>query len=329
MSDLDVLGVVSAAMPQGPAGDADPALTVIGPVYAVASPLVQVGVRGVTVWLPAQPGHYRVQAPGAGTAQGLARVLLSPTTGRPVLVLGPVDPRASAVAATMTASGATTCTVTLDGATLTLPFLAGTYGTLPRAVWVALDDWGAPILVLGPSAIADQSQTPPPVPDPPAPAQVTTVIGPQWSGTWRSTRSAWDRWNVDRYGGRSTLYQGDGFGSGSLKGLATYGDQLVNLGATSIDDVQVAIRNVGLASGSPAVTVQGSPHGTQPAGAPSSSGDTATGMDAWVPLPATVREAMRTGAVKGLALVGLTYSACAGAGNGDGMALAVTYTRPA
>ena len=232
----------------------------------------------------------------------------------------------------MTATAADVATVTLDGATFSLPYLAGSYTGLPRAVWVTLDDWGRPVLVLGPSGVADTS-VPPPPPDPGGggggTAQVTVSIGPQWSGSYRSSRGAWDRWNTDRYGGRSTLYQGNGYGSGPMVGLATYGDQLVNQGALSIDRVQVALRSVGLASGSPAVTVQGSPHGSQPGGSPTSSGDTASGMGGLVDLPPSVREGMRTGAVKGLATVGAAYSAVAGAGNGDGMSLTVTFTRPA
>lgn len=331
MSDLDLIGVLSASDPSGAAPGSDTALTVVGAVYAVdaAGARVQVRVRDAVLWLPAQPGRYRAQAAGLASEMGRCRVLLDPTSGRPVLVLGPVDPRPSMVAGTMTASGATTCTVTLDGVAYALPYQSATYGMLPRAVLVALDDWGVPLWVLGPSAIADQSTTLPTPPSSGGTVSAEAWISPAWSGSWRTSRAAWDRWNTDRYGGRATLYQGDGYGSGTMVGLAVYGDQVVNLGASSISAVEVAIRSVGLASGSPAVTVQGSPHGSQPAGAPTSSGATASGMDAWVSLPGAVAEAMRTGATKGLALVGGTYSACAGAGTGDGMTLHVVYTRPA
>jgi len=314
-----------------PAAPTDGLLTIEAPILAVepAGALVQVQIRESALWLPAVAGRYVAVAVSATSSARRARVMLDPQRGRPELVLGPVTPRDPQVPATMTASTSDTATVTLDGASHVLPYLTGSYGTLPRAVWVSLDDWGRPMLVLGPSAVADTST---PVPDPGGggggTGQVTATIGAQWSGSYRHNRAAWDRWNTDRYGGRSTLYQGNGSGSGPMTGLAVYGDQLVNLGATSIDRVQVAIRSVGLASGSPAVTVQGSPHGTPPGGAPSASGDTATGMGALVDLPASVREAMRTGAVRGLALVGAAYSAAAGAGNGDGMSLVVTYTRP-
>jgi len=338
VSDLDLDGLIAAAAPQGAAQDADSGLTVIVPVWATDATgrRVQVSWRGALMWLPALPGRYRVAAVGIVAPQGLARVLLDPVAGRPVLVLGPVDPRATAVAGTMTASGASTCTVTLDGATYTLPFQAATYGTLPKPVLVLLDDWGTPMWVLGPSAIADQSQAAPtPPPAAPAPVQATTSVGPQWSGTWRVDRSAWDRWNTGDYGGRSDLYQGSDYGSGTLIGLATYGDQLVNLGATSFDKVTLTAKRNGSGGGSVALTVRGSASGSQPAGAPSSSGTSAATSAAapggWVSvdLPSDVCEAMRTGATKGLAAVGGTYAGWGGTGTPGSMVLAVTYTRPA
>jgi len=336
MGDLELLTLADSS-PQGVDPSADAGLVTVATVYGVnvAARLVQVSVRGAALWLPALPGRYRVAAVGIVVPQGLARVLLDPVAGRPVLVLGPVDPRATAVAGTMTASGASTCTVTLDGATYTLPFQAATYGTLPKPVLVLLDDWGTPLWVLGPSAIADQSQVAPTPPPAAAPVQATTSIGPQWSGTWRVDRSAWDRWNADSYGGRSDLYQGSGYGSGVLVGLATFGDQLVNLGATSFDKVTLTAKRNGSGGGSVALTVQGSASGSQPAGAPSSSG-TSTSTSAAAPggwvstdLPSDVREALRTGATKGLAAVGGTYAGWGGTGTPGSMVLAVTYTRPA
>lgn len=323
MSDLDLL------LPD-PRAASDNALTTVCPCYDInaAGRLVQVGVHGEPMWLPAQPGRYRR---AAGTGTGLARVLLNPSTGRPSLVLGPLDPIDPVVPATMTATAATTATVTWAGASYSLPYLAGAYGALPAPVWISLSDWGVPVLVHGPSAIA-----PPPsggggtTPEPPATIQVEQTISPQWSGSWRHDRGAWDRWNVDRYGGRSTLYQGNGAGSGPMKGLATYGDQLTNLGAISIDAIAV---NVEVLAGGGAAVVQGSPHGAPPAGAPISSGDTASstplstgGRGAAFLSPAT-REALRTGALRGLALVGASYMGLRG--TPDGMSLTVLYTRPA
>lgn len=332
MSDLDVLGLVSSATAQGPDIAADAGLVVTCPVYAVDATerMVQVGVRGSAMWLRAVAGRYRARlaTPGLATSGGLARVLLNATTGRPELVLGPVNPADTAVLGTVSATGTGTVTVTIDGASSALPAIPSTY-TVGQTAWVLLSDWGAPLLVLGPSALTEPTTDTPTAP--PAPTSVTVTgqaVSPQWSGSYRATRAAWDRWNVTRYGGRSTLYQGNGYGSGPMTGLATYGNQLVNLGATTITRVQVRLVGVGLSGAAGPATVQGSPHASQPAGAPSSSGDTATG-DGWVDLPASVCEAMRTGSVKGLCTVGANYWGIAGAGNGDGMVLRVDYTRPA
>ncbi|WP_353707599.1 hypothetical protein ABRQ22_17210 [Cellulosimicrobium sp. ES-005] len=319
ISDLDLF--------TPPDGD-DGSTSVVCLVQAVdvAGRLVQVTMPGdSTLWLPAQPGRYRIA--DAGVGGGLARVLAD--GGRPLLVLGPLDPLDPVVPASMTAIGATTATVSWNGAGYTLPFVPATYGTLPRDVWIALSDWGTPVLVHGPSATAPPPPPPPPPdPTPGATVQVTQAIAPQWSGTYRHIRAAYDRWNTDRYGGRSTLYQGDAFGSGPLTGLAVYGDQLVNLGAISFDRVAVMLRPVlPGGSGGPPMTVQAAANGTPPSGAPTVFGPTVSGAGGWVDLTSDVAEAMRTGGVKGLATVGGNYWAVAGAGNGDGMLLSVTYTR--
>lgn len=291
-----------------------------------ASRLVRVTMPGgTTLDLPAQPGRYRVTDVSNA---GMARVLVE--DGRPVLVLGPVDPLDPVVPGSMTAIGATDATVSWNGSPYTLPFVPATYGTLPRDVWIALSDWGVPVLVHGPSATAPPPPPPPPpAPDPGSTVQVTQWIAPQWSGTYRSSRAAWDRWNTDRYGGRSTLYQGDAFGSGPLTGYAAYGAQVVNLGAISIDRIQVAVRPLALPSGAgDATLISTTTSGPAPGGGPNGFGATATGAG-WVDLPGSILESWRTGVVGGLATVGSAYRAFAGAGNGDGMVLAVTYTRHA
>lgn len=334
MSDLDLFGVLAPAIPQGPDAAADTALTKLGAVYAVDAPnrLVRVAIHDTLMWLPAQPARYRPRALATAANPALARVLMDPNTGRPALVLGALDPREPRIVAALTAidTVAKRATVTVDGASHVLPYLPSTY-TVGVPVWVDLDDWGVPYLVSAPS---DIPVPPPPAvsTEPPAPGaatiQVTQYIGPQWSSTYRHASGKWGDWNRGRYGGTSTLYQGNGFGSGLLTGLATYGDQLVNLGATSIDAIEVALIPVGLSGASGPATVQGSPQGEPPGGAPVGAGDTASG-DGLVALPASIREGMRTGSVRGLALVGGNYWAVAGAGNGDGMVLVVTYTRPA
>lgn len=233
-------------------------------------------------------------------------------------------------------AGTQRATVSLRGSEpFELPYLPGVYtGFTTCHVLCDPMDGGRAVLVMGPAGVQPE---PEPVPEPPAPGgtvTATATILPTWSGTWRVPRSAWDRWNASRYGGRSDVYQGDAYGSGLLKGLAVYGDQAANLGAVSITSAVLTVQRNG--SGTPAaVSVQGSPSGTKPAGAPSSSGAIASsavldpGERGSITLPSTIREALRTGSAKGLALVGSTYAGVFGTSRADGMALRITYTRAA
>src|SRR5699024_5471217 len=132
---------------------------------------------------------------------------------------------------------------------------------------------GTPQIIMGPNAnpVAPPDPEPDvPIPTPPPPPPETVerkaTINPQWSGSYRTIRAAWDRWNVDRYGGRSTLYQGSGSGSGTMKGLACYGNQITNLKAISIEKMVLIVKGAGLASSgaSSTITLQGSPHGSKP-----------------------------------------------------------------
>lgn len=215
--------------------------------------------------------------------------------------------------------------VSIDGsAGVWLPFLPGVYTNI-TTVFVDLDRH-AGARVTGPCYAEDPVVVPPaPAPDPDPQPDITVVIRPTWSGTWRSIRSAYDRWNTDRYGGRSTLYQGAAFGSGTLVGLAVYGDQVAALGAASISSIVVTTK---LATGSGDVTLQGTPAGSQPGGSPAPTGETATGT-AQVALTAAMREAFRTGSAKSLATVGVAYRGTYGTSAADGMALTVMYKRPA
>lgn len=217
-------------------------------------------------------------------------------------------------------------TVSIDGSQpVALPYSPGVYTGYATALVLCNPlEGGRAVWVLSPVGNPDV-----PIPTPPAPpaaVTATATILPTWSGTWRTVRSAWDRWNVDRpeYGGRATLYQGSDYGSGSLTGLAVYGDQITGLGALSIVSATV---NLVRATGSGTPTVQGATNGTPyPAGGPSVTGDTAAGVGA-VPLPVSTCEGLRTGAIRGLALVGGTYAAVFGRSRADGMALQITYTR--
>lgn len=323
VSDLDL---------STPAPVVAPAITAVGQVYAVDpdTATVTVDVHDGVVALPGMPGRYRVTGD-----RGLARIVLHPVTGRAVYVAGPVDPVPPVILAPVTAVASGLVTVTWGGMPMQLPAAGGTF-TVGQSAWVYSDDWGRPVLASAPSTIAPPPVEPPRVVPPvETVVTVTKTIGPTWSGTWRSSRGAWDQWNAGRseYGGRSTLYQGDAFGSDPLKGLACYGTQVTNLGALSITSAVVTLRGADLRLASyPAVTVQGSAHGSRPAGGPSSSGSTASGSPgrsgvARVALPADLREGLRTGALRGLALVGGGYNAVRGTSAGDGMTLTLTYTR--
>lgn len=222
--------------------------------------------------------------------------------------------------------------VSIDGGDpVWLRYTPGAYDGI-TTVYVMRDPYrtGSGQLVVGPAYAEDPAEVPPPPPPPPAPATpspktFTAVIRPTWSGTYRNMRNAWDRWNTERssYGGRSTLYQGSSFGSGTLVGLATYGSQVTALGALEITSIVVT---TALATGSGSVALQGAPHSSRPKGGPSPSGATANGNSS-VTLTADMQEAFRTGTVKALASVGGSYRATFGTARADGMALRVTYRK--
>lgn len=224
--------------------------------------------------------------------------------------------------------------VSVDGSTpIRLPYLPGVYDGITTVVCLCNPtDGGRAVYVLGP---VGTQEAPPPTPVPPSTVAASATILPTSTGSWRAVRGAWDRWTGGD-GAPTDLYQGDGYGSGPMVGLATYGDQIVGLGATEITSISVMLVRVSTGTTGPVtLVVQGSPHGVRPGGAPSGSGETAQvvlargGDSIRLALPASVCEAMRTGAVKGLVLVGGTYAGVKGVTRADGMALSVTYRRPA
>ena len=94
-----------------------------------------------------------------------------------------------------------------------------------------------------------------------------------------------------------------------LIGLATYGTQFVALGADSITRATLTIRNNGHATEAWTATFQGATNSSRPAGAPTLTGDTWTATipasgSTTTAIPASVREELRTGTVKGIALMG-------------------------
>ena len=173
---------------------------------------------------------------------------------------------------------------------------------------------------------------------PPATVEATAVIVPERTGTWRQTR--YDNWNVSRaeYGGRSTLYQGSGFGSGQVYGLALYGDHIKNLGAIAITAMVLTIRDAALGITSrPAMEIRAATN-TDTSAAPAFTGVTmtapalASGQVSTLNIDASLFDSFRTGAIKALATVGVgtsKYNALRGTSAADGMALTITYTRAA
>jgi hypothetical protein len=283
---------------------------------------VQVNVLGGIVWLPAAPDRY--------SASSGARVLLDARTGRPELVIGAVTPDPPYKRLPVTATGSGTVTVTWWGAPVSIPAV-GTY-TAGQAAEVLMDEWNQPIYAMAPNstttAIGGTNTAAPTA------AKYTTAtasIGPQVSGTYRSAYSRWADWNTTKYGGAADIYQGNSYGSGPLIGFAGYGNQISNLGATSIQSITMRVYKD--ADGNSATcVVRGSAFGSEPGGAPSSSGDevaVGVGSGGWATLAFTANmcEGFRTGAFKGLCAVGGDYGGFGGTSRPGSFALTVHYTR--
>ena len=329
MSDLDLIGLLAQSTPQGPGVEDDAALLATGTVLDAdpAGRRVRVLVRSSDVWLPAGAARFQKNSP--------CRVLLDPTAGRPILAFAPLNPRPPALLGTVV-SGPTggNLTVTIEGTQYTLPCPMGAY-TVGASAWAMTDDWGIPFIIIGPSSATAPGSA---GTAPSAGATVVTstvTVSPQSTGTYRSSYGKWDVWGAGLGGGLAAVYQGNAYGSGPLIGLACYGDQIVNLGAISIQKATLtAIRN-GSGTGPVALTVQGSPHGTRPAGAPTSTGTTASTAavalngSGTVDLPTDVRENLRIGAAKGLAAVGGAYAGFGGTATPGSFTLTIQYTRNA
>ena len=326
ISPLNIIGKLTAATAQGPGRDDDASLITTGTVYEVDADTgaIRVGIRGGDVWLPAVAGRY--------SDTSLARVLIDPTAARPILVLGPVAPPSPTVLGVVKATGSGTITVTVREIDYPIPAPLGTY-TVGQSAWVMTDDWGRPVLAIGPSTSGVSGGGGGTIPGGGGTAVATATIGPQISGTWQGSVGRWNNWNSGRYGGPTNIYQGNQFGSGPLLGFAGYGDQIANLGAVSIEEITMRARKNDTNGISAALVVQGSPQGTQPAGAPSGSGDTAaTGSispGGWGDLAftANMREAFRTGAAKGLVAVGSQYGGFGGTGTAGSFVLQIRYTK--
>ena len=340
ISDLDLYRVGSAD-PIGLPPGSDRAGVVTGRAVGIdrAAGLVQVRYSdGEPVWVPAVPGLY--------VQDGRVRLLRSPLDGGRVSVcLGPIDRGPLIVGGTVVSvnAAAGTMVVTVDDEAVTLPFISGTYaaGNLVHVLRNA-DAFGTPAVVLGlagnygagsgggPSGGSGNEPT--------LVRQQRTIL-PTWSGSYRTSFSRWDSWNTDRYGGRSTLWQGNGYGSGPMKALAVYGPQIVNLRAVSIEDMQLVVWRADSSNTAARVPrFMCSPNGDPaPGGGPTGSGPE-FGPAGLVPnqgtravVPASTYEAWRTGAYRGIATSGTDYMGVNGTPDrapvrADGMALVVQFT---
>lgn len=308
----------------------DPQLTTYGIVTDtdVEHNRVSVSINGSQdIWLPAIPGIY---TPGYAV-----HITKNPfDSGASKLVLGPVQATEQFSVATLTSLNTTSMrgSVRLDDTVYSnIPYIAGAY-TTGSSVFVGLDiaKLGQPGLILGPAPVPPSARPRQPASPRPAPPVTYTTrvitIRPTWSGTYSHKRGTWDRWNVNRYGGRSTLYQGNAYGSGDLTGCAVYGNKAQNLVATSIVSGQLYLKGAGIGTTSRSVAVRGITNGTKPGGAPTQTGDTATRAvpasgGVWLTLTPSMRSGLLSGAIKGFALVGGGYAAVLGTSYQAGMML--------
>lgn len=338
LNELDFRGL-TAPLPEGVPFGTDQGAMVSGVVLGLdpASRIVQVSVfDSDPVWVPAVADIY--------TAGGVVRLLRSPLDGgRISMCLGPATPGirrvTGIVRAVNTAAG--TLTVATLGGEYQLPMVAATY-SVGATVHVLRDpgQLGLPDMVLGPTgAFSGSDDSQPGGGSSNAGKTVTkeAVILPTWSGAWR-TGFGWDRWNTNRYGGRSSLWQGNAYGSGAMTGLAVYGEQVKNLGALAITRMQVSVIRADASDNSGKVAgLISSPQGDPaPAGGPVGDGagfastPLAPNQGVQVDLPASAFEAWRTGTYRGIASSGGDYMAISGTPDrdpihADGMALVVTY----
>lgn len=332
-SALDYVGLVTLPTGVEPGSDLEPIIlgTLVGVDIATRS--VQVTIAGSDpLWVRAQPAIY--------TVGGMVELERAPLNGgRIIRCLGPVDlvpPITSGKVTAINASAGKVTVATLGGS-FELSYDAGTYAVgAPVHVLRAPGMFGAPYHVTGPLGNykpTDPGGTGGGEANPGQTEQRQITVGPQWSGSW--TGSRWDNWNTDvaERGGRAALWQGQGYGSPNMQGLAVYGDQIVSLAASAITKMTVTLirPSTGSGGGSGPAVLQTSPHGGgAPGGGPGGSGATVAvgisrGDTVTVDLPSSMFDAFRTGAAKGLALVGGDYLNLFGQDRAGAMALTIQY----
>lgn len=222
--------------------------------------------------------------------------------------------------------------VEVDGGRASLPFAPGQY-SVGDTVAIVRDPYrtGAGQFVVArigayPGRVVRPAVSANPGLEPPA-VMVTAeaVILPIWTGTYRAAFGGWGLWNdqVDDLGGAAALYQGQQGESGPLVGVAVYGTQVADLGATTIESMTV---DVDRTTGSGTPVLQGSALRAAPTGAPPApAGPQVLGLGR-VDLGVTV-DRWRTGLTTALHLVGTAYAGVHGTDAGNGMALRIRYTK--
>jgi len=330
VSQLD-MNRLASLMPEGMKRGADASPMTIGVVIGLDIPAgqVQVTVAGSEpVWLPAAPFIYE-----AGAKVRLRRSPLD--GGRLEYCEGPLTAAPMVVTGTVIAVNDETLTVDVLGGTIDLMFASSTYDVGDKVLVLRHPSgFGIAQAVIGLAGIEQNADTPgggSGNPGQTQPRQAT--ISPQDSGTFSARFGRWDAWAVyPRHGGAPSMWQGNGYGSGALWGWSGYGDQVTNLHATAITRMWLdVIRADASDSAARALTVQGSPDGVRPGGAPAGAGDTAStgplpqGASQRIELPASMYDAWRTGGVRGLRTVGGDYMAAAGTNRGGAMTLTIQY----
>lgn len=324
------LARMAQLIPEGvkPGSDTSSLVTATVTGLDIPAGLVQVAVSGSDpLWVPAAPFIYEAGA--------RVRVRRSPLDGnRFEYCEGPVEAAAEVVTGTITSVGVDTVTVDVLGGLYSLPFVSSTYAENDTVLVLRhATGFGVPQAVLGLAGTPRPATPPPPAGEenPGVEQSRQATIGPQDTGSYRTSFGRWDSWDTNRYGGVRALWQGNQYGSGPMVGWAGYGDQVANLRADSIEHIWVdLIRSYTGFTDPRTVVLIGTSEGTRPAGGPSGSGATASGVVAVssttrVRLPDSTYEAWRTGVLKGIALAGSDYVALFGADRGGAMVLTVQY----
>lgn len=282
-------------------------------------------------------GTVQVTLPSGGTAFIPAPAAVYATDAwvvmdgsQPLYALGPVTTGDGYARGTVASTAGGNAVVNVDeGDQVTVPLISGTYSGGDR-LWLLQDAWGAPVMgaewlsssgteTKKPTAGSGSAASDGGSGSSLRPAREARQFGPSSVGTYRYSKSAWNNWQPGRFGFPAVAYQGSKYGSGSLVGVFAFGDQIVGLGATSIDSAVITLRRSDGDGGIAAPVAVGVSTGVAGGGAPVGVTGTYGGSGAGggggssIVLGSDVCSALRTGAVKGIGLVGGTYSAWVGA----------------